>query len=57
VTRVGSIESLWRYPAKSMMGDRFSTVAIDEGGVIGDRAWAVRDEVRARSAARRRSAA
>ena len=46
MTRVGSIESLWRYPAKSMMGDRFSTVAIDEGGVIGDRAWAVRDEVR-----------
>ena len=46
MTRVGSIASVWRYPAKSMMGDPFSSVAVDEGGVIGDRAWAVRDEIR-----------
>jgi uncharacterized protein YcbX len=46
VTRVGSIESVWRYPAKSMMGDCFSSLVVDERGVIGDRAWAVRDEVR-----------
>ena len=46
MTRVGSIESVWRYPAKSMMGDSFSSVPVEEQGVIGDRAWAVRDEVR-----------
>jgi uncharacterized protein YcbX len=43
---MGSLQSVWRYPAKSMRGDSFSSVAVDEGGVIGDRAWAVRDEVR-----------
>ena len=43
---VGSIESVWRYPAKSMMGDRFDALVVGDGGVIGDRGWAVRDEVR-----------
>ena len=46
MARVGSIESVWRYPAKSMMGDSFSSVPVDGHGVIGDRGWAVRDEVR-----------
>src|SRR5512132_46304 len=46
MTRLGSIESVWRYPAKSMMGDSFPSMPVDEHGVIGDRAWAVRDEVR-----------
>jgi uncharacterized protein len=40
------VESVWRYPAKSMMGDRFSSLPVDDHGVVGDRAWAVRDEVR-----------
>lgn len=46
MTRVGSIESVWRYPAKSMMGDAFPSLPAGEHGVVGDRAWAVRDEVR-----------
>jgi uncharacterized protein len=46
VSHVGSVESLWRYPAKSLMGDRFSSLPLDERGVVGDRMWAVRDEVR-----------
>ena len=46
MTRLGAVESVWRYPAKSMMGDPFSSVRVDERGVIGDRGWAVRDEVR-----------
>jgi uncharacterized protein YcbX len=29
-----------------MMGDRFSSLPVDERGVFGDRGWAVRDEVR-----------
>ncbi len=43
---LGSVESLWRYPAKSMMGDPIPSAQLDEHGVSGDRAWAVRDEVR-----------
>jgi uncharacterized protein len=46
VSHVGSMESLWRYPAKSLMGDRFPSLHVDERGVVGDRMWAVRDEVR-----------
>jgi MOSC domain-containing protein len=46
VTRLGSVESVWRYPAKSMMGDSFPSLPVDERGVAGDRGWAVRDEVR-----------
>ncbi|HMG25403.1 MAG TPA: MOSC domain-containing protein [Acidimicrobiia bacterium] len=46
MTRVGAIDSVWRYPAKSMMGDCFSSVPVGEGGVVGDRGWAVRDEKR-----------
>src|SRR6266511_2698190 len=46
VTSVGTISSLWRYPAKSMMGDEFPWLPADHGGVVGDRGWAVRDEVR-----------
>ena len=44
--RIGSIESVWRYPAKSMVGDKFSSLPVDAGGIVGDRGWAVRDEVR-----------
>ncbi len=29
-----------------MMGDRFSQMPLDHGGVVGDRGWAVRDDVR-----------
>jgi uncharacterized protein YcbX len=46
VTHVGSVESLWRYPAKSLMGDRFPSLRVDDHGMVGDRMWAVRDEVR-----------
>lgn len=41
--RVGE---LWRYPVKSMMGERVERVELSERGVVGDRAWATRDEVR-----------
>jgi len=46
VAGIGSVESVWRYPAKSMMGDSFASLPVDERGVLGDRGWAVRDEVR-----------
>ncbi len=44
--QVGTVESLWRYPAKSMMGDRFAALPVGDRGVLGDRGWAVRDEAR-----------
>lgn len=44
--RLGEIREIWRYPVKSMQGERLDAVAIGERGLPGDRAWAVRDEVR-----------
>jgi uncharacterized protein len=41
--RVGE---LWRYPVKSMMGERVEQLQVAERGAVGDRAWATRDEVR-----------
>jgi uncharacterized protein YcbX len=43
---LGTVASVWRYPAKSMMGDEFMSLPVDRGGVVGDRGWAVKDEVR-----------
>ncbi len=40
---VGVIEELWRYPVKSMLGERLPSVMATTGGLIGDRAWALRD--------------
>jgi uncharacterized protein YcbX len=40
---VGTIEELWRYPVKSMLGERLHSVTATPGGLIGDRAWALRD--------------
>jgi uncharacterized protein YcbX len=46
VTNIGAVDSVWRYPVKSMMGDKFPSLPVEAGGVVGDRGWAVRDEVR-----------
>lgn len=40
------LEAIWRYPVKSMVGEQLSTASILEAGMVGDRGWAVRDEVR-----------
>ena len=40
------VEQLWRYPVKSMMGERQVTGAVGTLGLAGDRGWAVRDEER-----------
>ncbi len=42
--RVGTVEELWRYPVKSMGGERCRVLEVDERGVAGDRRYAVRDE-------------
>jgi uncharacterized protein YcbX len=43
---VGNVGELWRHPVKSMMGERIPATELGANGVPGDRAWAVRDEVR-----------
>src|SRR5205823_2082543 len=40
---VGTIEALWRFPVKSMLGEELEAVDLIEGGVVGDRAYAIRD--------------
>ncbi len=39
---VGTVESLWRYPVKSMRGEELSEVFVGSGGVRGDRLFAFR---------------
>lgn len=41
--RVGSVASLWRYPVKSMLGERLETSEVTMKGVLGDRAYALWD--------------
>lgn len=43
---VGRVREVWRYPVKSMMGESLPAAEVDLAGIPGDRAWAVRDEVR-----------
>lgn len=39
----GVIEEIWRYPVKSMLGERTSVTEVTECGLLGDRAYALRD--------------
>jgi len=42
-TASGVVLTLWRYPVKSMLGERCERLALDARGVEGDRLYAVRD--------------
>jgi uncharacterized protein YcbX len=43
--QVGVVRELWRYPVKSMRGERVGEAVVHAGiGIAGDRGWAVRDE-------------
>jgi uncharacterized protein len=46
MTRVGTIAEIWRYPVKSMAGESLENSQLGPGGLYGDRAWAIRDEVK-----------
>jgi uncharacterized protein len=37
------VSELWRYPVKSMVGERVDTVELDPLGIVDDRLWATRD--------------
>jgi uncharacterized protein YcbX len=40
---VGRIRALWRFPVKSMLGEQVDAAELREGGIVGDRAYAIRD--------------
>lgn len=40
------VDQLWQYPVKSMVGTTVASAALVPTGIVGDRTWAVRDEVR-----------
>lgn len=41
---IGTVRELWRYPVKSMVGERLERTTLGALGVPGDRGWALRDE-------------
>jgi uncharacterized protein YcbX len=50
------VAELWRYPVKSMQGERLPAVEIHGDGLAGDRRWGVRDERTGRVLTGRREA-
>jgi uncharacterized protein len=40
---VGTIAGLWRFPVKSMLGQELDAVDVAQGGIVGDRAFALVD--------------
>ena len=40
----GAVKSLWRYPVKSMTGECLDEAVVTDGGLVGDRAYAVIDQ-------------
>ncbi|HEY6233185.1 MAG TPA: MOSC N-terminal beta barrel domain-containing protein [Pyrinomonadaceae bacterium] len=43
---IGTVEQIWRYPVKSMAGQRLSDCTVGPLGIPGDRGWAIRDELK-----------
>lgn len=41
--QVATVAELWRYPVKSMRGERLSEMALTERGAVGDRLYAMRE--------------
>ncbi len=44
----GAVKALWRYPVKSMAGASLDEAAVADGGILGDRAYAVIDRTSGR---------
>lgn len=40
---VGTVQALWRFPVKSMLGEELDAAGVSEGGIVGDRAYALID--------------
>ena len=41
---VGTVDGLWRFPVKSMLGEELDAADLSQRGVVGDRAYALRDK-------------
>ncbi len=41
--KMGTVEALWRYPVKSMMGEELPLAQVNEHGILGDRSYAILD--------------
>jgi uncharacterized protein len=41
---IGTVKEIWRYPVKSMAGERLQRANVGTLGIYGDRGWAIRDE-------------
>lgn len=41
---VGEVREIWRYPVKSVGGERLDSCTVGSLGIPGDRGWALRDE-------------
>lgn len=37
----GTLDAVWRYPVKSLLGERLPRADVEARGLVGDRAWAV----------------
>lgn len=42
--RIGTLREIWRFPVKSMAGERLDAAQVTPSGIPGDRGWATRDE-------------
>jgi uncharacterized protein len=42
---IGTVREMWRYPVKSMGGEQLDHCPIGISGLLGDRGWAVRDDI------------
>ena len=40
---IGTVSAIWRYPVKSMQGTTLPSAWLDESGILGDRAYTIRD--------------
>lgn len=43
LTPSGVVEELWHYPVRFMLGEQLTTAEVTESGLLGDRAYALRD--------------
>src|SRR6266481_944396 len=45
---LGTIEAIWRYPVKSLRGEQVQRADVTTNGLVGDRAYALRDRATGR---------
>ncbi|MGB0955355.1 MAG: MOSC domain-containing protein [Panacagrimonas sp.] len=41
---LGTVTEIWRYPVKSMAGEKLTRAQVNPNGILGDRAWALRND-------------